>query len=392
MKQVLMRLSIPKSIVVVALFLPSLVACQTTADYLGGPGLSAAVQEGGDVLDLRDVKNLDGILDELAGSRVIYVGEAHDEYAHHLKQLEIIRKLHARYPDIAIGMEQFQTPFQTVLDNYIAGRSNEKEMLRDSEWYRRWRFDYRLYRPILTYAREQGIPVVALNVPREITDTVAKQGMEGLTPEERAALPEEIDRSDEAYKSHLLRIFREHPHADKQDFERFYQVQLLWDEGMAQRAVDYLREHPGRKMVLLAGGGHLSYGYGIPKRVARRLPEPYSIVLPAGTTQVQPGIADILLFTGDARLPRSGVMGILLSDTEPGVAVTEVVPGSGAQLAGIKKDDLIRSIDGVPVYTSADVMIEMLDCKPGDRVRLALQRRKLALFEKALEIEVVLGE
>ncbi len=392
MRQILMRLAVPKYIIVVALFLPSLVACQTTTDSLGRGGMRGPVREGGDVLDLRDVKNLDRILEELAGSRIIYVGEAHDEYGHHLKQLEIIRKLRALYPDIAIGMEQFQTPFQTVLDNYIAGRLSEKEMLRESEWYRRWRFDFRLYRPILSYAREHRIPVVALNVPREITDTVAQRGMEGLTLEERAALPQEIDRSDQTYKGRLLEVFREHPHANTQDFERFYQVQLLWDEGMAQRAAEYLQQHPGRKMVILAGGGHLSYGYGIPKRVARRLAGPYSIVLPAGTTPVQQGIADILLFTEDAPLPQSGKMGVLLSDTEQGVAVTEVAPGSGAQQAGIKQEDLIRSIDGVQVSSSADVMIEMLDRKPGDKIRVALQRRKLGLFEREMEIEVVLGE
>ena len=109
--------------------------------------------------------SLQGIIPGLADKRVVFVGESHDRYDHHLAQLEIIRSLHALHPRLAIGMEAFQQPFQTVLDDYIAGRLSEREMLRDSEYYTRWRFDYRLYAPILRYAREHQLPVVALNLP-----------------------------------------------------------------------------------------------------------------------------------------------------------------------------------------------------------------------------------
>jgi uncharacterized iron-regulated protein len=355
------------------------------------PQTSGGVPSDG-VIDLRSTRSLDSILGELISSRVIYVGEAHDEYAHHLKQLEIIRKLHALHPDMAIGMEQFQSPYQQALDDYIGGRLSEKEMLRKTEWYRRWRFDYRLYRPILSFAREQGIPVVALNVPKEITDKVARQGMEGLTPEQREQLPREIDRSDRAYQERLMEVFSKHPHAGEQQFERFVQVQLLWDEGMAQRVAEHLQQHAGRKMVVLAGSGHLSYGSGIPNRVARRLPAPYTIMIPADAVPTDPAVADLLLITGDEKLAVPGVMGVLLTDAEEGVVVQEVVPDSAAQAAGMKKDDLITNIAGVAVHSTADVKIEMLGRKPGDKIQVILQRRKLLLLQEQQELELVLGK
>lgn len=83
----------------------------------------------------------------------------------YLNQLEVIRGLHARRRAIAIGMEQFQQPFQGVLDDYVAGASPEREMLEGTEYFERWRFGYRLLAHRLRYAREHGIPVVALNVP-----------------------------------------------------------------------------------------------------------------------------------------------------------------------------------------------------------------------------------
>jgi uncharacterized iron-regulated protein len=388
--------------IISALLFPALAVCQygqlaaepqhrmpLLAQAETEPGSNKGSAEG--VIDLRSIRSLDSVVSELADSRVIYVGEAHDDYAHHLQQLRIIRKLHAIYPDIAIGMEQFQSPYQPFLDDYIAGRLSEKEMLRKTEWYRRWRFDYRLYQPILSFAREQGIPIVALNVPKEIADKVAQQGMESLTPEERALLPSEIDRSDLAYRDRLMEVFKAHPHAGEQQFERFLQVQLLWDEGMAQRVVDHLQQHTGRKMVVLAGSGHLSYGSGIPKRVARRLPAPNTIIIPADAVPTEPAVADLLLITGGEVLEPAGVMGVLLEERDQGVAVQEVIAGSAAEAAGIQKDDLILTIEGSAVDSTADVKIEMLGRKPGDRVRVSIQRRKLMLLQQERELELILG-
>ena len=81
-----------------------------------------------------------------------------------LLQLEdydgLVRRLRERGAELAIGMEFFQQPFQDSLDAYIAGTLSEEDLLRETEYFERWRFDYRLYRPILRYAKEHGIDVV----------------------------------------------------------------------------------------------------------------------------------------------------------------------------------------------------------------------------------------
>ena len=67
------------------------------------------------------------ILDTLLANRVIFVGEKHDRYAHHMNQLEIIRHLFASGADVAVGMEMFHQPFQPVVDDYLAGKIDERE-------------------------------------------------------------------------------------------------------------------------------------------------------------------------------------------------------------------------------------------------------------------------
>ncbi len=379
-----------RSVLILFLWL-FLTACQSVAGRGDPLSQGSGDPAGGRVLDLRNLQTLDAVLPALAAARVVYVGEAHDDYAHHLEQLQIIRRLYALHPDLAIGMEQFQQPFQQVLDDYVAGRIDERELLRKSEWYDRWRFDYRLYRPILTFARENRIPVLALNVPRELTSKVSQSGMESLTPEERSRLPAEIDRSDAAYLERLERIFQQHPNADKQNFERFLQVQLLWDEGMAQRVADYLQQGQGRHMVVLAGGGHIIYGSGIPNRVTRRIAASRSIVMLDNGGPVEPGSADFLLYPPPATLPPGGLMGILMDDSPEGVTVNGVAPGSAAEKAGVQKDDLIRAIDGTAVSTAADVKIALLDRKPGETLRLSVLRDRLLMPAKEIELELVLG-
>lgn len=326
------------------------------------------------VLDLNYLQDFDAIVPKIAAKRVVFVGETHDQYAHHLNQLEIIRRLHQINPGLVIGMEFFQQPFQPYLDDYIAGKSNEKEFLRGTEYYSRWGFDYRLYRPILEYAKAQRIPVIALNVPKEITSKVGKTGIAGLTDAERAKIPKEIDRSDASYRKLIKEVFDQHPNQKEQDFERFLEVQLVWDEGMAERAAQYLKAHPDRPMVVLAGSGHVVYGSGIPRRLARRLNDEIAILINGADAGIEPGIADFILFPEHVELPPLGRLGIFMKDTPHGVTVGDFTKDSPAREKGIAKGDRLVSVNGEAIESSADVKLALMGKVPGERVQVQVRR------------------
>ncbi|MCP4278322.1 MAG: ChaN family lipoprotein [Gammaproteobacteria bacterium] len=81
------------------------------------------------VISLGNENDLSDIIPQLATKRVLYVGETHDRYEHHLNQLEIIKRLYHKSPEMAVGMEFFQRRFESVLDEGIAGRSDGRELL-----------------------------------------------------------------------------------------------------------------------------------------------------------------------------------------------------------------------------------------------------------------------
>lgn len=345
-----------------------------------------------DMVDLRYPLPVDEMLPRLDSARVVYIGEQHDRYGHHLAQLELIRQLHQRNPNLAIGMEMFQRPFQEHLDAWLAGEIDEREMLRRTEWYERWKFDYRLYRPILAYAREHGIPVLALNAPVELTRRISAVGIDGLDTKERERIPFQIDRSDKAYEQRLRATFESHPPSTSRKFERFIDVQLTWDESMAEAAAGYLARNPQSRLVVLAGTGHLSYGAGIPRRAARRVDHEYAIVLPADGIQVEPWIADFLVFPVNATLPAAGMLGVSIDDSATqGVRIEVVVPGGAADKAGLRKGDRIAQLDGQAITSYADLRLALLDRRPGDAVSVAVERKRWLRAVKEIAIEVELG-
>jgi len=207
---------------------------------------------------------------------VLYLGETHDAAADHRAQLEIIQALQHHHPRLLIGMEMFQRPYQPILDRYLSGQLSELELKRRSQYETRWGFDWEFYAPMLRFAREKGLPVIALNTPSEVSRKVARHGLESLNRAERRFIPpaSAIMPEPDAYRQKIRQIYDElHQGKGNSDrFERFFLTQVLWDETMAERIAQVVQQRPDSLVVVLAGQGHLLYGYGIPQRVARRLP------------------------------------------------------------------------------------------------------------------------
>ena len=346
--------------------------------------------EASPALNLNAFSTMERIIPALAEGRVVFIGEQHTRYDHHLTQLEIIRRLHALHPQLAIGMEIFQQPFQRYLDEYIAGSISEQEMLRATEYYRRWRLDYRHYAPILRYAREHRLPLVALNVPTELTREVGRVGFEGLNEDQRQQLPADIEPADENYRQRVKAVFENHPNDNGQRFEHFLEAQLLWDEGMAERAAAYLVEHPDHQLVVIAGNRHVAWGSAIPNRLQRRLSVPAASILNSWDGPVEPGLADYLLMPAERPLPPAGKIGALLVDGDNHVTISACNAGSACAAAGIKAGDRITAIDENGINSIAGLRLALWDKKPGDIINIDIMRKHLLLPDKNLSYEITL--
>lgn len=333
-------------------------------------------------------------IDELAGQlvdkRVLFIGESHDQLEHHRNQLRIIKSLYARYPDFAIGVEYFQQPFQSYLDDYIAGRITEREMLVGTEYFKRWKLDYRMLQPIFQFALENHIPLLALSISDEIHSKVFRGGMKSLSPFELAQIPVDMQPASEGYLQRMKSIFISHPAND--DFGAFVEGVLLWDESMADTAARYLKTHSRTRMVVLAGMVHVMYGDGIPGRVNRRMGSNQSVVVINGNDFGNyPGIANFqLLVKNGAALPKAGKLGVAIADGSHGVLISDFASASAARAAGLVAGDRIVAVNGVKVANISELESILFDKPPGERIRLMVQRGGRTDPAQELNFEVAL--
>lgn len=206
----------------------------------------------------------------VAGSSdLVLIGEAHDNKYHHDMQLDLIRSLYANKLPLAIGLEMIQADSQQQLDEWTGGRMNEPAM--QAVFEANWSQDWPLYRDIFIFARDNQIPMLALNVRKEIVRKVSQHGFASLTPEEKGGLPEgtrcDLRNPQIALLRKSFQAVADHLRNGKM-FNNFCEAQTVRNSGMAINMVRYLKKHPGRKIVGLTGIWH-AVKYAIPDQLER---------------------------------------------------------------------------------------------------------------------------
>ena len=298
------------------------------------------------------------MIEELAQARLVYVGESHDSMAMHEIQARIIRSLYEQDPNFTIGMEMFTHRRQEYLNKWSAGLLTVKEFIREAEWYVAWNFNFNYYADIFDAAKTLRIPIFGLNAPRELISKLRMRGWDALSSEEQALVPEP-DVSHEEHRAYIRSIFQnmdmpaamKGPGLDKV-FEGLYRAQSAWDEVMAENILKSLA-YTRRKMVVLAGSGHLMYNLGINRRAFEDSGWPFKTVVcvevPEGqdSLEVARTLGDYIWGLPAEERPVYPSLGLSLK-TFDGLAnpVVDRKPFNGVALdAGFEKGDVILSVE-----------------------------------------------
>jgi uncharacterized iron-regulated protein len=118
----------------------------------------------------------------------VWLGEHHNSVSDHNFQAMVIREVHRerkkhhhlKDTPMAIGLEQVQSQFQPVLDDYINGKMSLNKMKSMVQWDQRWTWSFENYKEIFVVAKDLGIRLLALNVDSEDLVLVEKEGYPGL--------------------------------------------------------------------------------------------------------------------------------------------------------------------------------------------------------------------
>ena len=355
----------------------------------GSPYLDLGSLDVGQILHLPTgmVVSLKQMMDSISASRVIYIGETHDNIEAHKVQLQIIQLLSKKY-QVAIGLEMFRRSAQEKLYLWNRGQLSLREF--KNLFHSNWGEGFGLYQHIFEFAQSKNLPLIGLKSTHEV-----ENHFRAGDPAPGDTLYPEIDDTDPYHRAFTLSAFGGHRGTA---LEKPYRMLLLWEETMAQTVAKFLRNpvNKDKKLVVLAGGFHIQYGFGIPKRAYRRVPHNYSIIQPS-ITEIPKNLKDremtvekvsIPLYASDYawkveyRVPgRNKVkLGVRLAqEKDGGVRIKFVAENSNAQTAGMKSGDLLLSMDGTAL-SGVDDVLEILGKKNfDDHSTFQLQRDQQTL-------------
>ncbi len=364
-------------------------------------GIKIQLEERPAGIFLPELSGFEQMVDRLSENRVVYIGETHTSRPDHLLQIMLIEALYERNKNLAIGMEMFPRASQPALDRYINDPGfSEADFIKEARYYQVWGYDYRLFRPIFAFARKYKIPVIGLNIDREIVSSVFKSGsIKNLTAEQQEQLPSEMRLDIDGYVARLTATHRLHSRASDAEgsLPGFIQAQALWDETMAESVASYLLAHPQTQMVVLAGSQHTRKDSGIPPRVAARVDAAQASVLNQATSGGSAGelssTADYLFFLNSHELEPQGKIGIVLQEQETSegtqMEIVDITAQGNAGAAGIQEDDILIFIDELAIHTMDDVYLALLDRAAGDTVRVSVLRGS-GRKQKRIDMEVML--
>ena len=222
------------------------------------------------------------IADALVRRDVVFFGEQHDSADAHARELELAEELFARRPDLVLSFEMFERDRQGFLDDYLAGRLDEAQLLAQA---RPWPNYAEAYKPLIEFAKEHHLPVVAACLPWSIAVAFGKSHGD---PPRSPFVAREWSAPADAYRARFVEVVKDHvkpdaatgpngaapPIARFDPLERMYRSQCLRDDTMAESIADALTRFRHRRPLVLhfCGSFHSDFGQGTVARVLTRVP------------------------------------------------------------------------------------------------------------------------
>src|SRR5256714_2402942 len=237
--------------------------------------------------------NLQEITSALDKADVLIVGETHNDAVAHLLEAELLRRADERFNEsssqhrraVALSLEMFERDVQTVLDEYLNGLITERHSLLSSRPWKNYETDYR---PLIEYAREHHLPVIAANAPARYVSRVSANGPDSLRELSTAAKawlpPLPLSPASEAYAAKFNRFMQgsaptspqptpaampnaAQTQANPHGSLHLLDAQNLRDASMAQAVAEFLKKRRDALVVHVNGTFHSEERLGVPEQL-----------------------------------------------------------------------------------------------------------------------------
>lgn len=211
---------------------------------------------------------------QLRNTDVVVIGEYHGHHGAHLLQSRLQLALFQQRPQQVLTLEAFNLDHQEVLDHYLAGEIGEGELIDDANGWPNYKASYR---PLMEFARQQALPVIAANAPAQTVRCIGRTGeswLAQLDEKERAWLPEEPFHGTDSYRQRFFGAMGNHHSENASErMQNSYLAQLLRDNTMATQILDARQQYPGHQIIHINGTFHSESRDGVVAALLHRQPE-----------------------------------------------------------------------------------------------------------------------
>ncbi|GGB00025.1 hypothetical protein GCM10007414_11430 [Agarivorans gilvus] len=215
----------------------------------------------------QEIDNIKQLAQQLADSQVVLFGEFHTHPAIHLAQLRLFAALYQQNHQLSLSMEQFDRSQQAVLNQYLDEQIGEEWLVKQTKAWDNYRSDYR---PLVEFAKQQQLEIIAANAPRKHVRCLGRQGLDylqQLPSNQRQQLAETFTIEDPAYRQ---RLFGNAHHGDEQQTQNHFIAMLAWDDTMAESIAKHAL-NSGQQIMHTVGNFHIEQRQGTYSRVKQRL-------------------------------------------------------------------------------------------------------------------------
>lgn len=205
------------------------------------------------------------VLKEAAEADVVFFGELHNNPICHWLELQLTKDLYeAKKEQLILGAEMFEADNQAALSDYVSGKTTDKEFPKQARLWNNYKTDYR---PLVDFAREHKLAMVATNVPRRYASAVSRLGFASLdtVPTAQKAwiapLPITVDLNLPGYKAMLDMMHGSGSKPDPEQGANFARAQAIKDATMAYFILQ--NRKPGTTFLHYNGSYHSNNFEGI---------------------------------------------------------------------------------------------------------------------------------
>lgn len=214
---------------------------------------------------------------DLAQQDAVFVGEMHNCPICHWLERRLLQSLHqacaaedsakkgkkdAAPKGLAVGMEMFEADDQLVIDEYFAQQITADRFESEARFWPNYSTDYE---PLVDFAYEHRLPLVATNVPRRYANSVKNHGiafLDSLSDEAKRYLPPlPIPYQANEQATEAFGLMAAMGKGKSSNPEWLSQSQALKDATMAWNTAQWLKK--GYQMVHFNGNYHTAAGEGI---------------------------------------------------------------------------------------------------------------------------------